>query len=1019
MVPEVISALRRIGTAAALCAVLPSLAAAQNTGTIRGQVSGSAREPIADVQVSVVGTTLGALSGTNGSFVIANVPEGTVQIRTRRLGYGQRTQSVTITAGQDTRVELVLTPTASQLEQIVVTGTAGAAEKRTVGNAITQVDVSDVTRKTNVSNMLEVLQARSPGVQIVAENGTPGTAPDIRIRGASSLSVTPPVVYIDGVRMSTEGRQNFNPSGQGLSANSGGSGANLWNLVSPDQVESVEIIKGPAASTLYGADAAGGVIQIITKKGARGQQRAQWGARLDMGQSDLGSVTLPLNYTTCTQANIDARITVSGVAQPLFPGCQGLTAGTVITQSPLRDMGGLRTGGLQKFSAHVRGGSDRTSYYVSGDHAYDEGVLGNSFERRRGVRSNFSFSPGAKADVSVNAAIADDHLRLPLEGESAQGLLFSALRGTPGRISFLPGQPQQGFLTVTPQQSNQYDNESRNQRVILGTTLNYQPFSWFRNRFTAGLDWTFGLATLFAPPNAPWLTGDTLGLTAQRIPRSTLYTLDYAGSVEHSFTADLLSTTSVGSQVIARRTEALFSSGRGLGTPDVTLIGSTTTISSSNSFVENNSVGYYVQQQLGWKNRIFGTVALRADDNSSFGTKFNAAYYPKASLSWILSEEPRLASLFSTLHADNFKFRTAWGEAGRAPSPYSASRTYTISVVTLGTGTASALRTNAFGNPGLKPERGQELELGFESDFFSGRGGVDFTYYNKRMNDVLVSTSVAPSTGFRSSQLANIGSTSNTGIELSLLVSPVVRQNFGWDSRISLSTNHNKLLSFGDTSIKFLTIYGSYGTVQQHRVGYPLGGYWAPYPKRNPDGTLLLVSGAVVPDTASYIGPSMPTRDVALSNTFTIFRDFSLYSLFSYQGGFFNYRGVDIYRCAFSRNCRELNDPNFPADQLPLYQAGVSNVPRAIHIHKADFWKLRDLSLTYRIPARYASVASASAASVTLAGHNLALWSSYPGPDPEVNSYGYWNSVLGLFVRGDIYSMPMTRRLSASLDLTF
>src|SRR5262249_15383863 len=157
-------------------------------------------------------------------------------------------------------------------------------------------------------------------------------------------------------------------------------------------------------------------------------------------------------------------------------------------------------------------------------------------------------------------------------------------RARPGLATALPGQTVQGWPFVTPDQSNQYDNETHTDRATVGGTLNYQPTRWFRNRLTVGLDWTYGLATLFAPPNTPALTGDTLGLTAQRVPRNTLYTLDYSGGVDHAFTPDLLSTTSFGSQVIASHSEALTSSGVGLGTPDVTLIGSTTTITSSNTY---------------------------------------------------------------------------------------------------------------------------------------------------------------------------------------------------------------------------------------------------------------------------------------------------------------------------------------------------------------------------------------------------------------------------------------------------
>jgi hypothetical protein len=519
---------------------------------------------------------------------------------------------------------------------------------------------------------------------------------------------------------------------------------------------------------------------------------------------------------------------------------------------------------------------------------------------------------------------------------------------------------------------------------------------------------------LFAPPNTPDLTGDNLGLTAQRIPHATVYTLDYMGSAEHSFGANFLSTTSFGSQVIANRYEILSANGRGLGSPDVTLIGSTTTITAGNTFTENNSVGYWIQEQVGWKNRLFVTGALRADDNSSFGSEFNAAYYPKASVSWIMSEEPRLRRFFDAIRADDFKFRAAYGEAGKAPQPYSATRTYTVSTVTLGSTSGSAIRTLDYGNPNLKPERGEEAELGFEGNFLHGRIGADFTYYDKQMRDVLFSQTVAPSSGFRGVQQANLGRTKNTGIELGLTATPVRLANFTWDSRVSIATNKKKLVSFGDTSVKQVQPFASYGSTQFLRPGYPIASYWGAFPKRNPDGTPIFVNSVLQLDT-TFIGPSMPTREIAFSNTFSLFKNLSVYSLFDYKAGHYNYRGAELYRCASAQNCLVLNDPNTPATELPIYRIGNgNNTPFGLYIHKADFVKLRDVSVTYTLPSQWASRAQASSMSVTLAGHNLALWSDYPGPDPEVNTYGN-----RAFIRGDIYSMPMTRRLTAALNLTF
>ena len=1003
---------RGVVAVVALCLTVPAVVAAQSTGTVRGHVSEvGTNRPLADVQVTVTGTTLGSVTNAAGDFVIAGVSSGTHEISARRLGFTRQARQVTVVAGSDVRAEFTLTQSASQLEALVVTGTAGAVEKRTVGNAITQLNVEDVASKTNVKNVTEILQARSPGVQINAGSGTVGTAADITIRGASSFSVTRPVVYIDGVRMSTAGIGNFDPSGQGLAANSGGQTANALGLVNPQDIESIEVIKGPAASTLYGADAAGGVIQIITKKGTRGQQSLRWSGSYEGGRNDLGSIDLPINYTLCDQAKINLPAT--------WPGCVGKPVGTVLSNSPIsEDPRATRDGAVQRLSLSARGGGERYSFYVSGDHSYEEGVLHNSFERRNSMRANFGVTPNEKTDVAINLGVFNSRLRLPLGDESAQGILFSSQRGRPGRASALVGQPipgQEGYLTISPPVSDTYDNQTRSNRITLGATGNYQPFRWFRNRVTAGLDWTYGEATLFAPPNTPDLTGDTLGLTAQRIPRNTIYTLDYTGSVEHSFTKDLLSTTSFGSQVVASRNQVLSANGRGLGSPDVTLIGSTTTIAAANTYSENNSVGYYIQEQFGWKNRLFLTGALRADDNSSFGQDFDIITYPKASISWILSEEPAVKGLFDAIRAENFKFRAAWGQAGKAPAPYSATRTYTISTVTLGGSSASALRTSEYGNPNLGPERGSEVEVGFDSDFWRGRIGVEFTYYDKEMRDVLFTNSVAPSTGFRGTQQANIGSTSNKGLELGLNASVLRFRNFGWDSRISLSTNKNKLISFGDTTVKQVQPFASYGSVQLLRPGYPIAGYWGRFPKRNPDGTPIFVNNVLQLTDTTYVGPALPTRELAFSNTFTLFRDFSVYALFDYKGGHYNYRGAELYRCGSAQNCIELNDPNFPATEAAVYRVGAgTNAPYGIYIHKADFVKLRDVSVTYSVPSRFAAYAQAQGASITLAGHNLALWSDYPGPDPEVNTYGN-----RAFIRGDIYSMPMTRRLTATLNLSF
>ncbi|HEX2094915.1 MAG TPA: TonB-dependent receptor, partial [Longimicrobiaceae bacterium] len=332
-------------------------------------------------------------------------------------------------------------------------------------------------------------------------------------------------------------------------------------------------------------------------------------------------------------------------------------------------------------------------------------------------------------------------------------------------------------------------------------------------------------------------------------------------------------------------------------------------------------------------------------------------------------------------------------------------------------------------NPDLVAERGAEYEIGFDAAAFDDRLGVEFTYYDKRMRDVIISTGAAGSTGFgntfygaTTSVLKNLGETHNSGVELGITATPVQTRRFAWDARVSLTTNDNELVSFGDARPREAVSGQSFATVQEHRAGYPLAGYWAQLPRRNPDGTPVLNSAGVVQlDTATYIGPSAPTHEISFSNTFTFLRDFSVYVLLDHKGGHYIYNHKEFNRCgtATVANCERINNPaNANHPELPVWRQ-----VRAAYIEKADFVKLRDLSLTYTVPTAWAQRFRATAASLTLAGRNLALWSDYSGIDPEVNGYGSGGITGGgiarNFARADIFPVPMTRRVSVSLNLSF
>ncbi len=1048
--PRVFSGITELRRALFALAILPAALAAQGTGTVRGKVTdASTRQPLGDAQVQVVGTTVGAITNTAGEYVMTAVPGGPHELRVRRIGYERSVLNVNVAPAAEIRADFGLRATVSQLDALVVTGTTGPVEKRTLGNSITQVNVAEANDKASIVNVTEALQSRTPGLTLMPGSGTPGAAAELRIRGAGSLTGYKPVVFIDGIRYNIEALGNFNPTGAGISGQSSQVTSAL-DMINPNDIESIEVLKGPAAATLYGAEASSGVIQIITKRGVRGQQRTRWTSKVEMG-SEEWTAKPASSYLMCDAFRDTVTTAITAGRVPLYPGCQ-VTAGTgeIIVASPLfddpaklraqspgltgnfSDETAVRTGNVRRGSLSMRGGGDRYSFYIGGDRDLQNGVFRNSFNSRTSGRANFTLTPTGKSDVALNLGYIQTHLRLPISDESGNALTLSAARWQPGRRNI--GSLAPGWATIDPIRANAYNNQTLTDRLTLGATVNYRPTTWFANRFVAGVDRTAAEGTILSLPNS---VDTPAGFVAIQTPQTYLYTLDYAGNVSHDFGPSIASTTSVGAQVISNQTKSLRAVGTGLGAPDVTLVNSATTVSGLNTFSEFNSVGYYVQEQVGWNNRLFLIGAVRADDHSSFGTNFNTIIYPKLSLSYIASEEPALKSVFDAIRADNFKFRTAWGQAGRAPAPFSATQTYSVDRATLGGTTVNAIRTSTFGNPDLKPERGSEIEVGFDAGFLRNRLGSEFTYYNKRTSDMLVAVSVAPSSGFSGSRITNLGSVRNTGVELGLTATLLQVASVVWDTRLSLGTNKNVLLQIPDTSNRSSITGQAYGNAQQNREGYPLGGYWASKPQLDASGVPIVNAlGAVqfLPDTF-YIGPSTPTRELSFGNTFTLFRNLRAYALLDHKGGHYLFNQRLRNQCQAANDVCEMNNVSLgarnvtaatvgtaaqaDADEWKRLQyrrttAGQGGFMTAEWIEPADFVKLREVSLTYTLPVDFASRVGASGANFTVAGRNLATWTDYRGADPEVNSYGG-----RLFSRADTYTVPNLRRFTATLNFSF
>lgn len=996
--------------AAGMLSMPRALRAQAGAGTIRGTVieAGSGR-PVPDVQLYVDGNSRVAITSANGGYVLSNVPAGHRTLRAKLIGYAPAARDVEVTPAGTMIADFSITQVAVSLDEVVVTGVPNATSKRTLGNAITTVNVAAETEKTTTTNVAEILQARAPGVTVLQSSGTVGTAGTIRIRGIGSLtSATNPVVYVDGVRIASGPAGNFRNSWEtpstSISARQAGGGqdASLLGDLNPEDIQSIEVIKGPAAATLYGADAANGVIQIITKRGRSGEQAPQWRGRAQMGQN-AWALDKRTNFTTCSQARIDA-LQPSG--DPAWPGCQGVTPGSVIGYSSLAAPGVLRTGAVGNYSLSLTGGGQGYSYYTAADRTKEQGVVTNSEYSLSSARANFSFYPSDRVNYSVNVSYGQANTRFPM-GDNGGNLLEAAWTFVPGK-ALDPGQVM-GFAGGTPIQFGVYDNRLRTDRVIAGTTLNVTPFAWFQNRLTLGADLTNSLANRYIAPGSLWSPNE--GQMTQGAPRNNIYSVDYAGTITSGLPLvhGISSALSFGAQYNGSQYRNTISQGNNFASASIRDINLAAVHSGWSEYVDTKSLGVFAQEQLGWQDKLYLTGALRMDNSSVFGDDIKRLYYPKLSVSYVVSEEPFVRRLG---WLNNLKLRGAWGQAGNAPDPFAAVQSFTTVVSVDANGNrVPALAPASLGNPNVKPERGNEVELGFDLGVLSGRAGMELTYYDKTTRDALMLVPNLPSTGFPGGTYQNVGEINNHGVEMAVNGTPVQASRLSWDTRLGYSTNANKLVRFGydQSAVDF----GLTTRNQRNVEGYPLGGFWVHDPV--PDG-----NGGFKAGPARFLGSADPTREASFSNTITFLEHFRLYGLLDYKGGFYVTNQTDWRRCA-SGVCEAVNDASVSAEQKAMLQADLQ-VNDALYTEPGDFIKLRDLSLTYDLPTQLLRRTGFERAALQLAAHNVALlWNKgYGGLDPEVNFSGA-NGPTGAWglTRVDYWTMPMTRRLTLSLDVSF
>ncbi|HUG28277.1 MAG TPA: SusC/RagA family TonB-linked outer membrane protein, partial [Gemmatimonadales bacterium] len=779
---------------------VPGTALAQQA-SVYGRVTDAATgAPVVDARVQVVGTQLSAVTDPTGNYRLTGVQPGLRIIQVRRVGYRAVDLERTFASGENYQADFQMSTSVVQLAEIITTGTVGEQSRRAQAATVAEIGVADIAQISPVTNINQVLQSRVPGISVLAGSGTSGTNSQIRVRGAASISLSnEPLIFIDGVQLIS------GTKGPGV----GGQLADRLSEIDLGSIESIEVVKGPAASTLYGSNAAAGVIQIFTKRGRVGSGRFTQSVRLEYNQIQP-NFTPPANFARCTAASVASTST--------NPLCRGQEVGTLVSDNPVVRDGGFSNGQTIGVSWSGRGGGENYGYYAALNYDTEDGTVPNNGFDRQGARVNFNWVPRSNLVLDAGFGLNKALTVLPDNDNNVYGYLGGSLLGTPlSRRD--DGSGNNGWFGFSRDVAaiSAIENEVQTHRTLASITATWTPRPWFRNKFTAGADILRDESRRFFPKNDRGSyqgTANTGSLSENRVGAERL-TLDYNGNIETRHMDDrVVSNLSFGAQLVDSRFENVFATGLGFTVNSANVISAASSTSGGQGFSQQRGLGVLAQWQLGWDDRRYLQIGGRIDANSSFGRATDWFFLPKVGVSWVVSEE----NFWNFDAISSLRLRAAWGQSGRSPTP-GASLT-TLSPEPYVSGTASILSgavPDSPGNQDLKAERGEEIELGFDAGLFDERLGLEVTYFNKNTKDLLLRRPLPPSLGFITNPFVNIGEVSNKGFEIAMTALPVNTPNLSWDIRAGVSTLDSKIISLGDVS--------PFGTVYKFTPGQQAGAF--------------------------------------------------------------------------------------------------------------------------------------------------------------------------------------------------
>jgi TonB-linked SusC/RagA family outer membrane protein len=1015
---------RSILTAMAIVAALlaPSRVLAQGTATIAGTVTDSStQQPVPGVQVTVAGTQRGTLTDDGGRYALRGLPAGTVTIRVQRIGYAPVERSVAVGANLTADVDFVLTPVARVLTEVVATG-YGTSIRRDLSSSVSSVAAEELTG-TTLAGVDAALQGKAAGVQVIQNAGNPGVGITVRVRGAASISASnQPLWVIDGVPMIREDFSQIAVGGQDITAVTG---------ISPDEIESIDILKDAASAAIYGSRAANGVVMIRTKRGRAG--RPKFSFNMYTGLQESAKKLDLLNSREFVEYANEA-FTNDGYAAVFEPGVDD-----AISTDWQQEV--LRTAPISDVFLSVDGGNERVRYLVSGSYFDQKGIVIGSGYDRQTIRANLDFDPTSRLSFRSSIALSRElHERIENDN-TIEGVYANAIANLP----MFPVRRSDGSFTdpndvvgvdddvpltyINPVAVAELSfNESRSLRSYGTIEGSYRISDRFRLNARAGYD-VLNLRDLaWESPNVIGSLGESVrGRSVQANNTATRYMLESYLGYDYGGSFAQVNLTG-GASVEWNTEENDFLRGEGFAHTAFQYPGNAGRITTyDGDRTGNNLVSFFGRANATLADRFLLSGSIRADGSSRFGQENRYGYFPAVSVGWILSDEPAFSALKNVA---DVKLRASYGETGNqdigddfAPLARYSEAKYAG---------APGIAPENIANQELKWETNREYDVGIDVGLMDGRINVVADWYLKQTDDLLIQRPITRTTGF-SSFWDNIGNIENRGIEFGISTvnfDPPASDGFRWETNFNISWNKNKVTTlYNDEPFN-----AGFDGINRYEEGLPMGAFYTvKFIGVDPDnGNALFFDldgdgeTGEDPDDRMMVGSPHPDYWGGLTNTFA-FKGFDLRTFVQFSQGGQIYNGLRAYAddgvwSLGDNKLRHVLDRwQQPGDITDVPRASWDGVSQAYivssrWIEDASYVRLQEITLGYKLPARFAGMANLADARLFVSGRNLKTWSDYMGFNPEANSAGSGSNTT---LSNEFYSYPLARTITFGVQGSF